>query len=139
MKAFSSCLIPKENIWAEVISYGNLPQPTYIEVVEDRQVVRIISPIPAKMPEDKIVDAALGVAAINSQLLMGYFRLDISNGSISFVMTESYRGMDTIDNELIQYLLGTTFFTTDEYNDKFFMLGKGMMTFEQFIEKINEE
>ena len=37
----------------------DLPQPTIIHVLEDRNVVQIISPIPGQIPEEKRIDAAV--------------------------------------------------------------------------------
>lgn len=35
-------------------------------------------------------------------------------------------------------MIGLTVSTSDNYNDKFFMLAKGMMTIEDFVAKENE-
>ena len=42
-----------------------------------------------------------------------------------------------MSEELIHYILAIVFLTTDKYNDKFFMLGKGMLTLDKFIEAEN--
>ena len=39
-----------------------------------------------------------------------------------------------VNEEMIRYLIGVTINTTDEYNDRFFMLGKGLMSLDQFLE-----
>ena len=36
-------------------------------------------------------------------------------------------------------MLGVSFITTDEYNDKFFALCKDMMSLEDFLKKENEK
>ena len=119
------------------INGDDLPQPTMIVVIDDREVIQIISPIPGNIREDKRVDAAIAVSVANDQMINGCFDFDISNGRIQFRLAQSYSGMEPSE-ELIKYMIGVTFFTTDNYNDKFFMLGKGMMSLEEFIEKSNK-
>ena len=115
----------------------DLPQPTLVIVLDDRSVVQVISPIPSHIPEDKRVDAAVAVCVANYGMVNGSFDLDMSDGEIRFRVTQSYRGMELSD-DFITYCLGIAFQTTDKYNDRFFLLGKGLMTLEQFIEKEHE-
>lgn len=112
----------------------DLPQPTVIRVLDDRNVVQVLSPIPANMPEDKRVDAAVAVAVANYGMINGSFDLDMNDGEIRFRVSQGYDGIEMSD-DLIKYILSIAFFTTDKYNDRFFMLGKGMMTLDEFIEK----
>lgn len=115
----------------------DLPQPTIIRVMDDRDMVQVLSPIPAKIPEDKRVDAAVAVATANYGMINGSFDLDMSDGEIRFRVAQTYKDMD-FNEEAIRYLLAIVFFTTDKYNDRFFMLGKGVLSLEQFIEKEKE-
>ena len=115
----------------------DFPQPTMIRVYDDRDIVQILSPIPSNIPEDKRLDAAVAVAVANYGMINGSFDFDMSDGEIRFRVAQSYEGME-ISEEFIKYILGVAFFTTDKYNDSFFMLGKGMMSLEQFIEKENQ-
>ncbi len=129
----------KDHLVIELTVRGeDLPQPTYIEIIEQRGVLRIISPIPARFPEDKRVDAAVAVATANYGIVNGSFDLDMSDGEVRFRVAMRYRNMD-IDDEMIHYLLAIVFMTTDKYNDRFFMLMKGMMTIEKFIELEEKE
>ena len=115
----------------------DLPQPTIIRVFDDRNVVQVVSPIPARIPEGKRPDAAVAVAVANYGMINGSFDLDMSDGEVRFRMAQNFA--DTgMSEESIHYMLGITFLTTDKYNDRFFMLGKGLMSLEQFIEKESE-
>ena len=114
----------------------DLPQPTIIRVLDDRDVFQILSPIPSRIPEDKRVDAAVAVSVANYGMINGCFDFDMSDGEVRFRVAQSYRGMELSDG-FIEYILPLVFFTTDKYNDKFFMLGKGLMSLEQFIEQEN--
>ena len=119
------------------VNGDDLPQPTAIRILADRNVVQVLSQNPSHIPEDKRVDAAVAVSVANYGMINGAFDLDMNDGEIRFRVAQSYEGME-ITEEFLKYILGITFFTTDKYNDRFFMLGKGMMTLEQFIEKENE-
>ena len=112
----------------------DLPQPTLIRVIDDRDIVQIISPIPGRIPEDKRVDAAIAITVANQDMINGSFDLDMSDGEIHFRVAQYYGDME-LTEDFMKYLLGLAFFTTDRYNDKFFMLGKGLMSLEQFIEQ----
>ena len=54
-----------------------------------------------------------------------------------FRMTSSYRE-STLCEELFKYMIMVASSTVDGYNDKLFMLAKGMITIQQFIENVNE-
>ncbi|MBQ6594336.1 MAG: hypothetical protein IJH78_01585 [Clostridia bacterium] len=112
----------------------DLPQPTLIRVMADRDVVQILSPIPGNIPENKRMDAAVAVAVANYGLINGSFDLDMNDGEIRYRVCQSFKESQ-VNQEMVGYLLNVVFFTTDKYNDAFFMLGKGMMSLEDFIKK----
>lgn len=123
----------------KLIVHGeDLPQPTFIEVDDDRELMSVLSPIPSRIPEERRVDAAVAVSVANYGMITGGFDLDMSDGEIRFRVSQTFRGMEMSD-EAIGYTLAITFITTDKYNDKFFMLGKGLMSLEQFIEQENAD
>ena len=113
----------------------DLPMPVLIRVIGEREVLHIASPLPGKVPEDKRIDAAVALAAINNHLMNGNFDLDLDSGLIVYRVCQSFHDND-ISEEQIHYLLAIVFITTDEYNDTLFMLAKGAMTLEQLLEKV---
>ena len=127
----------EELIISLTVHGDDLPQPTIIRVMDERSLVQVLSPLPTKIPEDKRVDTAVAVCVANYGMINGSFDFDMTDGEIRFRLTQSFRDID-LSEECVKYLMATVFFTTDKYNDRFFMLGKGMMTLEQFIEKDNE-
>ena len=116
----------------------DLPQLTIIRVLDDRDVLQILSPIPSHIPEDKRVDAAVAVSVANYGMVNGSFDFDMRDGEIRFRIAQGYEGME-LSEEFIRYILSVAFFVTDKYNDRFFMLGKGLLSLEQFIERENAE
>lgn len=115
----------------------SMPKFTLIRVLDDRDLVQIISPNPTKVSEDRRVDGAIAVAVANYGMINGSFDYDMDDGEIRFRITQSYRDAELSD-EVVGYMLRVTFSTTDKYNSSFYLLAKGMISLEQFIEKENE-
>ena len=110
----------------------DLPIEMILFVKEKQQVVSLISPIPSKAPEDKRIDAAVAVNVANYGIVCGSFDYDISDGEIRWRITLPYRDA-AITKDQVEYLVMASANLIDEYNDKFLILNKGMMTLEQFI------
>jgi len=115
----------------------DLPIEFLIVVKPENKVVQFISKLPFDIPEDKRVEAAIAICAVNYKLVDGSFDYDISDGTVMYRLTCSYRG-NTITSDLVEYIIAVAAGTVDEYNDKLFMLAKDMMTLEQILNKINE-
>lgn len=110
----------------------DIPMELIFMVRADRQIVQLHSPMPFTVPEDKRVDIALATTVVNNMLIDGSFDFDFSKGKISFRLTASYIE-SILGKELFEYMLMVSAATIDEYNDKFMMMAKGMMSFEQFL------
>jgi len=111
----------------------DIPMDIIIFVHEKQQIVRILSPMPFTVPEDKRMDMAVAVNVANYGIMDGSFDYDISDGDVRFRLTSSYRE-SILSKELFDYMFMVSAFTIDEYNDRFLMLAKGMMSLEKFIE-----
>ncbi len=116
----------------------DFPMEILFLVYADREIVQLLSPMPYHINEDKRVDAAIAVAVANYGLINGAFDYDMSDGEIRFRATQAF--MDSIlGKEVFRYMLAAASNSIDKYNDRFFMLNKGMMTVEQFIEMENSK
>lgn len=120
-----------------VISTGvhseDLPINFIIAVNAKNQVVQFLSKLPFNMAEDKRVEGAIAVCMVNYGLIDGSFDYDINDGKIIYRLTCSYRG-SSIDGDLINYIIIIASQTVEDYNDKFFMLSKGMIDLKKFAE-----
>ncbi len=111
----------------------DLPIKFIMRVNPRNEVVSFISWMPFNVDEEKRIDMALAVCIANYGLVDGSFDYDLSDGSILFRLTSSYK--DTVLSEsLLEYMLMVAASTVDEYNDKFFMITKGMLSIQQFME-----
>ena len=110
----------------------DFPIDFFMRVNPRNEVVSFISFLPFNVPEDKRVDLAIAICSANYGLVDGSFDFDITDGSIMFRLTSSYKD-SALGEDLFEYMLMVSASTIDEYNDKFFMISKGMLPLEQFI------
>lgn len=114
------------------VTGDDIPMDILFAVDEEMQLVRLVSPLPGTVPEDKRADMAIVITFVNNMLANGSFDLDLSDGKIMFRLTQSY--IDSIlGNGMFAYMFMASAKLIDEYNDKFLMLAKGMCTVDQFI------
>lgn len=102
------------------------------------ELVSFISLLPFKAEESKRIDMALAICVANYGLKDGSFDYDLSDGTILFRLTSSYRD-SILSEKLFEYMLLVAASTVDNYNDKFFMISKGMLPVQQFIESEQSE
>ena len=123
----------QDNLSIECGAQGeDLPMKININVDIDRMLIMLISHMPFTITEDKRLDVAVAVSAVNAALIDGSFDYDITSGYVLFRMTNSFVE-NTISEEVFSYMLHCSCQTIDEYNDKFLMLSKGLISTEQFL------
>lgn len=110
----------------------DLPMDINIHVDAERNVVLLLSRLPFVIQEDKRLDVAIAVSAVNNVLADGCFDYDVTNGRMYFRMTNSFIE-SKLSQEVFAYMLYCSCQTIDEYNDKFLMLAKGMLDMEKFL------
>jgi len=111
----------------------DLPMDLVIIVNPRSQVVSVFSQLPFRIDEEKRMEAALAVCIANYGLVNGSFDYDIRDGEIRFRVTSSFRD-SSLGEELFIYMVSIVGGTVDDYNDKFLMISKGMMSVQQFME-----
>ena len=116
----------------------DLPIEFVVMVKPKNEVVQLLSAMPFNMPEDKRVEGALAICTANYGLIDGSFDYDLSDGQIVFRLTSSYRD-SLLSEELFKYMVMVSAATIDKYNDRFFMLAKGMIDVRKFLEMENAD
>lgn len=111
----------------------DLPIEFIVRVNPRNQIVSFLSLLPFEIDESKRVDLALAVCAANYSLADGSFDYNLANGKILFRLTSSYRN-SVLSADLFEYMIMVAATTVDEYNDKFFMISKGMLSVQKFME-----
>lgn len=116
----------------------DLPMELTIKVDADRMLIVLLSRIPFAIQEDKRLDVAIAVTAVNNRLVDGCFDYDVTSGKMFFRMTNSF--IDSkIGEDVFTYMLYASCQTIDDYNDKFLMIAKGMLSVQQFLSAMNAE
>ena len=116
----------------------DFPIEFIVLVQPNNQVVQFISRLPFTIPEEKRVDGAIAVCVANFGLVDGSFDYDVSDGELRYRLTSSYRE-STLGEELFEYMIMVAANTVDRYNDRFFMLSKGMIDIQRFMEMDKED
>ena len=114
------------------VNGDDIPMNLIIVVDEDRQMIRVMSPLPFKMSENKRIEGVVATCHASWGMADGSFDYDLSDGEIVFRMVATYRESN-IGEGLIQYLVGCTCAMVDKYNDRLLALDKGIMSLEDFM------
>lgn len=111
----------------------DLPIEFIVAVRAENQVVQLLSRLPFEIPENKRVDAACAICYVNNKILDGSFDYDLFEGKITFRLTSSYRDSE-LGSDLFGYMVDVSAATIDVYNDRLFMLAKGVVDFSGFVQ-----
>lgn len=121
-----------------VVSFGvsgdDLPMNMIMICDADYQLVRLLSPLSFKIPDDHRVELALATCHVNFKLADGSFDMDLGDGEILFRLTSSFRE-SLISKDMLNYMINVSCATIDEYNDKFLMISKGALSIQDFMTK----
>lgn len=116
------------------VSGDDIPMQFILIVDAERQLIRLMSPMPFKMSESKRMEGAIATCAASFGMADGSFDYDLSDGTIVFRMTASFRE-SLIGEGLFQYMISCSCAMVDKYNDQFLALDKGIMSITDFIAK----
>ncbi len=118
------------------VSGDDIPMQFVLVVDAKRQLIRLLSPLPFKMSEAKRMEGAIATCVASYGMADGSFDYDLSDGTIVFRMTASFRE-SVIGEGLFQYLISCSCAMVDEYNDQFLAIDKGLMSITDFIARSN--
>lgn len=108
-----------------------------IKVDEQRQLIRVLSPLTSVFPEEKRLEGAVAACAMTYPLADGVFDYDIRTGVMWFRQSASFRE-SKIGNGLLQYMISYTCAAVDMYNDRIDALVKGKLSLRDFLESIGK-
>lgn len=110
----------------------DLPMQFIMFIDADRELIRLLSPLPVIFDSKKINEGLLSINQANYSLADGSFDFDVISGKVNFRMIASF--VDSlISKDVFQYMIDVASHTIDDYNDKMLMLSKGAMTIEEFF------
>ena len=117
-----------------VVGDSDIPVQYVVQVEPDRYMIRLLSPMPFKMGEDKRMEGAIAVCAATYKLVDGSFDFDLSDGVTIFRLTACYRDSD-IGEGLLEYMISCASFTMNRYAPLFQRLNEGTMSIADFLKQ----
>lgn len=116
------------------VSGDDIPMQFILVVDAERQLIRLMSPLPFKFSEDKRMEGAIATCAATYGMADGSFDYDLSDGTIVFRLTASFRE-SVIGEGLFQYMISLSCVMVDKYNDQFLAIDKGELDISEFVAK----
>lgn len=110
----------------------DLPVHHVFMVDAERQFLRVASPIPLEMAEDKRAEGAIVTSVATMGLPDGNFDYNLQTGRIAFRITACFRGSE-IGKGLVHYFIDRTNAVVDHYNDRFEAVNSGKMSVADFV------
>lgn len=114
------------------VNGDDIPMQFILVVDADRQLIRVMSHLPFKMSEGKRMEGAIAACVASYGMADGSFDYDLSDGTIVFRMTASFRE-SVIGEGLFQYLISCSCAMVDKFNDQFLAIDKGLLSIADFI------
>ena len=118
-----------------IIRFGvrgdDIPMKFVVACDAERQLIRLMSYLPFRIKEDKRIDGAIATSYANFLLADGSFDYDLTDGSIAFRMTSSFRE-SVVGEELFSYMIHVSCMTVDKYNDQFMKISEGALSIADF-------
>ena len=102
------------------------------------EILTLYSRMPVVFEGDKLSDGLMAVNEINKKLALGSLDFDIEDGTVDYRVCNIFSSCTLYDGDIFLNLISLLLSTVDRYNDKLFMLGKGIISLTQFMEEINQ-
>lgn len=106
-----------------------------ITVDEKNQMVKVLSPLEFKIPQKLREDVALVINQLNFMIINGCIDYDFGTGNVAFRINATFED-SLIGNGTLHYLIGTAVNTVEAFNDKLYMIANGVMTPQQYLNKL---
>lgn len=103
----------------------------------ERQLVKLVSPLPLEVDESARLDMSLAISMVNDKLVNGCFDYDIVHGRVHFRVCNSFHD-SVLSPQVFLYMLGVSIHTVDQFNEKLVPVAAGAISIERFIEILNE-
>ncbi len=116
----------------------DLPICLIIKVDSECAELKIESPLPFYVPEQRRTDVALAVNFINGILVDGCFEFNMMNGAIDFRLSNTVIGCE-LSEEAIKSMFHAALFTVDDFNEKLFGIACNRISIGEFLEEQTHE
>lgn len=110
----------------------DIPIPINFIVVEDVQVLNVVSALPFKVSQEHFLDMCMAITYTNSHLPIGTFVLDMEQGMLLYRNATCFAEGD-IGTETFDLLTDFAFAQVDRYNDRLLAIETGSLSLEDYI------
>ena len=101
-----------------------------IECSVERQVIKIYSLLPFRIPKEKRVEGAIAINEINCSFGIGSFDYQALDGSIMYRLTSPFAKC-SISKELIWHLIDMACAVIDMYSENLHLFSQGLMEYDE--------
>jgi len=119
------------------VTGDDLPMAFICEILEEREVARFLSMLPFDVPEDKRVDVAIAICAINNGFVNGNFDYDAIKGKIYYRRAVYFGGEKLPEQSVYDGLIAMSLDVIDRYNDALFEFIEDKTTFEELMARVS--
>ena len=103
-------------------------------IIERIESAYFRSELPFIVKEDKRIEVAIAINAINNMIVYGSFDYDFDNGKITYRLTAPYT-QTVLSEAIYDKAIGLTVQTVDKYNDTLFALSSGFISLDNCLAK----
>lgn len=103
----------------------------YIKVDAEREVMYLKSPMPFKVPFDRVDDMATATAIANWSMLNGCFEMDRDDGYCGFKVVVPFTE-SLLSERLCNYMINLSCNMVDKFNGKLMAIAENSMTVGEF-------
>lgn len=129
----------EENLGIDLSMRGddmNLELRIYVDDKMDALV--FLSFMPYRVAPKQRTLVAFAMNMINVRLLQGNFDISMKNGNVSFRCSSFFTG-SIVSKQMVDHMLNVALSTSDDYNDKLFLIAKDKMTLDELDEYIENK
>lgn len=106
-----------------------------ISVDAEREMIRLMLMLPVTFEKDRKVDGAIATSALNYSIVDGTFEFTYEDGTVWFRIGTPFKD-SILSKTLLRYLLLCAASTVGKVATNLFLLSKGAMSLEDFMEKL---
>lgn len=129
---------PDKKVAFVTITGDDFPVTLMLQASEERQRVEVYSQMPFEIKQDKGVDVATALAAINARIAYGKFCLYFDKGLCTYENSEYINGLEGFTSEYGKTLVGPAYSIVEEYNDKLYAINKGLLSVKDFVAQLKK-
>lgn len=126
---------PEKLIIHFIVTGEDIPMHFLVHIDPERELIRLLSQMPFAFSEERRMEGAIATCQTNYKIADGNFDYDFKTGDVYFRLTSSFRE-SLISKDLLNYMVGISCFAVDDFNDKFLMIEKGVLSIEDFLKSL---